>query len=115
MAMWRVRDLVLSTIVLGFGLVVSVGLSAASELKFEGPLTLYVGFAAGGQIDTAARVLADRLKDRIGRPVLGQVLRDNATMIAMCRELGFSVQSDPDDASICVVRLSMASLGGLPS
>jgi acetyltransferase len=41
------------------------------------------------------------------REVEGQVLRDNTTMIAMCRELGFSVQSDPDDASICNVRLSI--------
>ena len=42
------------------------------------------------------------------REIEGQVLRDNTTMIAMCRELGFSVQSDPDDASICNVRLSVS-------
>ena len=48
------------------------------------------------------------------REIEGQVLRDNTTMIAMCRELGFSVRSDPDDASICVVRLSHR-LAGLQS
>jgi acetyltransferase len=48
------------------------------------------------------------------REIDGQVLRDNTTMIAMCRELGFSVQSDPDDASICMVKLSIASPSALP-
>jgi acetyltransferase len=43
------------------------------------------------------------------REIEGQVLRDNTTMIAMCRELGFSVQSDPGDASICNVRLSVSA------
>lgn len=42
------------------------------------------------------------------REIEGQVLRDNTTMIAMCRELGFSVQSDPADASICNVKLSIS-------
>jgi acetyltransferase len=43
------------------------------------------------------------------RGIEGQVLRDNTTMITMCRELGFSVQPDPCDAGICVVKLSIAS------
>jgi len=46
------------------------------------------------------------------RAIEGQVLRDNTTMIAMCRELGFSVQVDPDDASICIVRLPIAAAQG---
>jgi len=37
----------------------------------------------------------------------GQVLSENSTMMAMCRELGFSVVSDPGDASMCVVKLSI--------
>ena len=35
----------------------------------------------------------------------GTVLADNATMLAMCRELGFSVEADPGDASVRTVRL----------
>ena len=46
------------------------------------------------------------------RAIEGQVLRDNTTMIAMCRELGFSVQVDPDDASICIVRLPISAAQG---
>jgi acetyltransferase len=35
----------------------------------------------------------------------GTVLADNATMLAMCRELGFRVEADPGDASVRTVRL----------
>jgi acetyltransferase len=41
------------------------------------------------------------------KTIEGQVLGENTTMTAMCRELGFSVMSDPDDASMCVVKLSI--------
>jgi acetyltransferase len=45
------------------------------------------------------------------REIEGQVLRDNTTMIAMCRELGFSVRPDPDDPSVYVVKLSIGLQG----
>jgi acetyltransferase len=35
----------------------------------------------------------------------GQVLRDNTTMLTMCRELGFEISADPRDADLCVVKL----------
>ena len=35
----------------------------------------------------------------------GQVLRDNTTMLTMCRELGFAISADPQDADLCVVKL----------
>jgi acetyltransferase len=41
------------------------------------------------------------------RTVEGQVLRENAVMLAMCRKLGFAVRSDPDDADLMEVRLSV--------
>ena len=37
----------------------------------------------------------------------GQVLRENTTMLGMCRALGFAVSSDPDDEEIVVVRLEV--------
>jgi len=37
----------------------------------------------------------------------GQVLQENATMLAMCRELGFSSAADPQDAGIAVVSLDL--------
>jgi len=39
--------------------------------------------------------------------VEGQVLRDNTTMLAMCRELGFAVASDPQDAELYLVKLKV--------
>jgi acetyltransferase len=42
------------------------------------------------------------------RTIAGQVLRDNSTMLAMCRELGFTVSSDPDEVDICQVNLAIA-------
>ena len=37
----------------------------------------------------------------------GQVLSDNATMLAMCRELGFDIATDPQDPDTCVVKLAL--------
>jgi acetyltransferase len=39
------------------------------------------------------------------RTVNGQILRENATMLAMCKELGFQIKPDPDDFDIYVVEL----------
>jgi acetyltransferase len=42
----------------------------------------------------------------------GQVLSENTTMVTMCRELGFGVKTDPEDPSICIVRLALADAAG---
>jgi acetyltransferase len=38
----------------------------------------------------------------------GSVLADNTTMLQMCRELGFAVEPQPDDASVRTVRLELS-------
>lgn len=61
---------------LSFGLLclfvgaVAAPANAQQELKFQGPIKIYAGFAAGGQSDILARLVADRLKERLGRPVV---------------------------------------------
>lgn len=45
--------------------------------------------------------------DGLGR-VSGQVLRENTTMIAMCRALGFEARTDPDDQDIKLVELDLS-------
>ena len=35
----------------------------------------------------------------------GQVLRENSTMLAMCRHLGFSVAADSDDPTLTLVTM----------
>ncbi|WP_046865786.1 bifunctional acetate--CoA ligase family protein/GNAT family N-acetyltransferase [Microvirga massiliensis] len=42
--------------------------------------------------------------------VEGQVLRENKTMLEMCKNLGFQCSADPDDPDIRVVTLSLAEL-----
>jgi acetyltransferase len=37
----------------------------------------------------------------------GQVLSENATMLAMCRELGFEIRADPQDPDACIVKLAL--------
>lgn len=48
------------------------------------------------------------------RQVEGQVLRENRTMLAMCRQLGFTLKPDPDDASITNVTLPIHGARGQP-
>jgi acetyltransferase len=45
------------------------------------------------------------------RTIEGQVLRENTTMISMCRDLGFSVQMDPDEMGVCIVKLPIGPQG----
>ncbi|WP_230531235.1 bifunctional acetate--CoA ligase family protein/GNAT family N-acetyltransferase [Microvirga roseola] len=44
------------------------------------------------------------------REIEGQVLRENTTMLEMCRNLGFSIRVDPDDPEVRVVTLPVASI-----
>ncbi|HYA07572.1 MAG TPA: GNAT family N-acetyltransferase, partial [Xanthobacteraceae bacterium] len=37
--------------------------------------------------------------------IRGQVLRENTTMLEMCRKLGFQIASDPQDPSLVIVNL----------
>ena len=39
----------------------------------------------------------------------GQVLRENSTMLAMCRHLGFSVAADPDDPTLTLVTMQVGA------
>jgi hypothetical protein len=39
--------------------------------------------------------------------LFGEVLNENKTMLAMCRELGFDVAHDQKDAGIAIVSLDL--------
>jgi GNAT superfamily N-acetyltransferase len=41
------------------------------------------------------------------RFIQGQVMHDNTTMLDMCAELGFGIHANPDDPSICDVKLAL--------
>jgi tripartite-type tricarboxylate transporter receptor subunit TctC len=45
-------------------------LAVQAQVAAKGPVRIIVGFAAGGSSDIAARLLADKLKDSLGVPVI---------------------------------------------
>ncbi|MEP6998720.1 MAG: hypothetical protein ABI900_13795 [Betaproteobacteria bacterium] len=51
-------------------LLVGFASPALAQEKFDKPVRLLVGFAAGGTADIIARVVADKLKDTLGQPVI---------------------------------------------
>ena len=42
------------------------------------------------------------------RTIEGQVLSENATMLKMCKELGFKISRDPDDPAVSDATLSLS-------
>jgi tripartite-type tricarboxylate transporter receptor subunit TctC len=56
--------------VAAFALAILVTAGAHAQAAPKGPLRIIVGFAAGGSSDIAARMLADKLKDSLGVPVI---------------------------------------------
>ncbi len=59
---------------------------------------------------TLMRLMIEWAKVEGLREVEGQVLRENTTMLDMCRSLGFLVRIDPDDPDLRVVTLPIASI-----
>ncbi len=53
------------------------------------------------------RVMIEYARARGLREVTGQVLRENATMLAMCAELGFRIADDPQEKAVAVVSLPL--------
>jgi acetyltransferase len=54
------------------------------------------------------QVLIDAARRRGLREMEGFVLAANAPMLSLARRLGFAVAPDPEDRSVCVVRLPLA-------
>ena len=52
--------------------------------------------------------LVDVARQRGIGELVGEVLRENAQMLQMCRELGFAVAPDPNDAAVMLVRKQLA-------
>lgn len=55
-------------VVAGLALVASTAVPAQD--KFDRPVRILVGFAAGGTADLMARLVADKMKDTIGQTVI---------------------------------------------
>jgi acetyltransferase len=59
---------------------------------------------------TLMRLMIEWAKVEGLREIEGQVLRENTTMLDMCRSLGFSIRIDPDDPELRIVTLPIASI-----
>ncbi len=66
-----------------------------SDLKSQG-----IGWAMMQQLIAYAK--AEGLQE-----VRGDVLQENAAMLSMCRDLGFRVRNDPEEATLCRVSLPL--------
>lgn len=63
----------LLAIILGFVAIATLAPSAQAEPIAAGrPINLFVGFAAGGPADLLARIVAERLQEQLGQPVVVQ-------------------------------------------
>ncbi|KLK91539.1 GCN5 family acetyltransferase [Microvirga vignae] len=59
---------------------------------------------------TLMRLMIEWAKVEGLHEVEGQVLRENSTMLDMCRNLGFSIKIDPDDPELRIVKLPIAAI-----
>jgi tripartite-type tricarboxylate transporter receptor subunit TctC len=59
-----------ATFALLYAALATVATPAVAQDKFDKPVKILVGFAAGGTADLIARVVADKMKDSLGQPVI---------------------------------------------
>ena len=79
-------------------LAVAASSTALAQEKFDKPIRIVVGFAPGGTADLIARVVADKLKDSLGVPVIV----DNRPG-AIGRIAAEAVKNAPPDGSMIMV------------
>ena len=76
-------------------LVLSCGLGAAQATK---PIKLMVGFPPGGGTDAVARILAEKLKDELGVPVVVENKPGAGDQIA-----AQTLKTSPSDCSVMLL------------
>lgn len=74
-------------------------LAATPVLAQSGPATIVVGFAAGGSVDSSARLLAERLQQATGHPWIV----DNRTGAAGRLAVGYTQRAKPDGKTFMLV------------
>ncbi len=83
--------------------------NAQQELKFSGPVKIFAGFAAGGQSDLLARIVADRLRDKLGR----SVVVENKTGAGGRIAVEAIKASPPDGSALAIANIAQMSTAPL--
>jgi len=78
----------LSSLVIAAVLGTAFGTAAFAQSYPSRPITIIVPFAAGGPIDTTTRIIADKMKDHLGQPVLVENIGGAAGSLAGARVAG---------------------------
>jgi tripartite-type tricarboxylate transporter receptor subunit TctC len=87
------------------GLVVSIGAPALAQAPYPNkPVTMIIGFPAGGYADRIARIVGQRVGERLGQNFIAQNL-DGAGGLRATRQV---VSSAPDGYTILVTTTSIA-------
>jgi len=79
--MTRYKDLIAAFIAIA----ASAGISAQADTFPSRPITIIVPFAAGGPVDTTTRLVADKMKDRLGQPIIVENVGGAAGSLAAAR------------------------------
>jgi acetyltransferase len=86
-----------------------VCLFAADGRRGEFAISVAADYGGAGLGSALMRVLIDACHDRGLQEMDGYVLAINKPMLKLAGRLGFGIAPDPDDRSVCIVRLPLAA------
>jgi len=101
------RRFVIAAGLIGIALSLGVASSASAQNFPQRPITMLVGFAAGGPTDSAARVVAEQMAKRLGQPVVVSN-KPGASGVVAAKEL---IASAPDGYTILLASNSYFTHG----
>ncbi len=97
------RTLLSRSLLGGSAILLSPAGASAQTPLFTKPLKAIVPFAAGGVMDAAARVIAEKLSPRLGQPVVVEARTGASGMVAA----SFVAKSEPDGHTFLVMTSSI--------